>query len=231
MPSTFALRSAIDGNRRINPATASFVIGGSKNRPNSSKEACRYSMREWPPVDSVAARSRSRANPQRYAPLGQGRSEQAGQNLDQEVGSGRGRIGGTSSQDGGKVKTAGGGIAGTGHRLHEAAEVVGNDSLPNSPRLPENGVGLRIYGYFGSADALRKFANSKKIFAQCSFRQHRRRGRRMDAKRPTRFGRPGYWAGMHARCDSARQKIELPSGTNCSYQRSNSVTQQETVSQ
>jgi hypothetical protein len=57
MPSTFALRSAIDSKRRIRPATASFVIGGSASRPNSSNEACRCSMRNLPAAASPLGRT------------------------------------------------------------------------------------------------------------------------------------------------------------------------------
>jgi hypothetical protein len=53
-------------------------------------------------------------------------SEQAWQHIDQEIDSGRGRIGATSGRDGSQISTAGGDIAGTGDRLHEAAEVLGD---------------------------------------------------------------------------------------------------------
>ena len=53
MPSCLALRSAIDSSRRIRPATASFVIGGSARRPSSSSDACRCSTRSLPAADEM----------------------------------------------------------------------------------------------------------------------------------------------------------------------------------
>src|SRR5690606_42068581 len=47
-PSSLARLSAKASSRRIRPATASLVIGGSANCPNSSSDACRLANRSLP---------------------------------------------------------------------------------------------------------------------------------------------------------------------------------------
>ena len=48
IPSSCARLSAITSKRRIRPAIASFVNGGSANRPNSSNDACLLATRSCP---------------------------------------------------------------------------------------------------------------------------------------------------------------------------------------
>ena len=56
MPRSLARLSAIASSRRIRPATASFVIGGSEIAPSSSRDACLCSQPEISRLQQVLRR-------------------------------------------------------------------------------------------------------------------------------------------------------------------------------